>query len=70
MIDSPANCMAHAATARFAAEGPMLENVRDKHLASAAAWEGLAAILADRPSERRSLSMPATPDWENQGEGD
>ncbi|WEK46873.1 MAG: hypothetical protein P0Y56_00890 [Candidatus Andeanibacterium colombiense] len=49
MIDSADNCLTHAATARIAAEGPMLENVRRKHLASAKAWEELAAILKSRP---------------------
>lgn len=49
MIDSPANCLNHAAKARSAAEGPMLENVRNKHLASAKAWEDLAAILLGKP---------------------
>jgi hypothetical protein len=52
MIDSPNNCLAHAATARSAAEGPMLDNVRNKHLASAKAWENLAAILLAKPGEK------------------
>lgn len=55
MIDSPANCIAHAATARSAAEGPMLENVRNKHLASAKAWEELAIILQGKPGRPEAL---------------
>lgn len=57
MIDSPDNCFAHAATARTAAEGPMLENVRSKHIASAVAWEKLAAILLSKP-ERVPAASP------------
>jgi hypothetical protein len=50
MIDTPQNCYRQAATSRSAAEGPMLEHVRRKHLASAAAWESLATILLARPA--------------------
>lgn len=45
MIDTPQNCLDQALAARTAAEGPMLENARHKHLVSAAAWENLARVL-------------------------
>jgi len=48
MIDTPENCFRQATVSRSAAEGPMLDNVRRKHLASAAAWEGLGTILLAR----------------------
>lgn len=48
MIDTPENCFRQATVSRSAAEGPMLDNVRRKHLASAAAWESLATILLGR----------------------
>lgn len=35
---------AHAARARSSAAGEQLENVRRKHLTSAAAWEHLASV--------------------------
>lgn len=57
MIDTPENCFRQATVSRSAAEGPMLDNVRRKHLASAAAWESLAAILLGR--QRTGDAQPA-----------
>lgn len=50
MIDTPQNCTDRASMSRAVADGPMLENVRRKRLASAAAWEGLARILTRKPT--------------------
>ena len=71
MIDSPENCFVHAATARLAAEGPMLENVRSKHIASAVAWEKLASILLGRAAERDTRhQLQPSENWDDLGESD
>lgn len=48
MIDTLQNYLDRASTSRSAAEGSLLDNVRRKHLASAAAWEGLARMLGKK----------------------
>lgn len=58
MIDTPENCLARALVSRTAAEGPMLENARNRHLTSAAAWEGLAHLLKDVARERQLRPAP------------
>lgn len=63
MIDTPQDCFRHAATSRSAAQGPMLENVRRKHLASAVAWENLAAILLGRRGDRHTLRLSKLPEF-------
>lgn len=52
MIDTPQNCFRQAASSRSAAQGPMLDNVRQKHLAAAAAWESLGTVLLGRARNR------------------
>lgn len=58
MINTPENCRSRAATARAASQGPMLENVRRKHLLSAAAWESLARVLAAKNADATILPLP------------
>lgn len=45
MIDTPNNCRVQAAFCRAQAANASLANVRSHHLASAEAWERLAAAL-------------------------
>jgi len=59
MAELTEDYLARAAEARAAASLEVLANVRDKHLTSAATWEGLAqsklkidALRAGRASER------------------
>jgi hypothetical protein len=61
MIDTPQNCLDRALASRTAAEGPMLENARSKHLASAAAWESLASLLQGAARARQVPVAPARP---------
>ena len=56
MIDTPQNCFNQAEISRSAAQGPMLDNVRNKHLASAAAWDSLGAILLGRARDRGTFA--------------
>ena len=58
MIDTPENCLARALVSRTAAEGPMVENARNRHLASAAAWESLARLLKGAARERQLRPAP------------
>ena len=69
MIDTPQDCFRHAAASRSAAQGPMLENVRRKHLASAAAWENLAAILLGRRGDRHMLRLSKLPEFASNSDG-
>jgi hypothetical protein len=69
MIDTPQNCFRHAAASRSAAQGPMLENVRRKHLASATAWETLAAILVGRRGDRHMLRLSKLPEFTPDSDG-
>ena len=62
MSDNPKDCFEHAEVSRRAAQGPMLESVRLKHLKSADAWEGLARILLSRPGDRHQLPLSKLPD--------
>lgn len=62
MADLTEDYLARAAEARAAASLEVLANVRDKHLTSAATWDGLArsrlkidALRALRASERPAL---------------
>lgn len=57
MIDSPEKCLASAAASRLAAEGPMLENIRAKHLKSAVAWESLAQTLTGEAKANKTISL-------------
>ena len=62
MSDNPQDCFEHATASRRAAQGPMLESVRLKHLISADAWEGLGRILLGRPGDRHALPLLKLPD--------
>lgn len=62
MIDTPQNCFVRAAASRQEAEGPMLASVRNKHLASAAAWESLARILLGKTGDRHALPLSKLPE--------
>jgi hypothetical protein len=48
IADTPAICLARAAASRTQAEDATLENVREKLLLSAAAWDDLAGTLLGR----------------------
>lgn len=53
MADTLADCLARANAARDAANAAPLENVRERHLASAKVWEEIAARV-QRTAEIRA----------------
>ena len=61
MIDTPQNCTDRGNISRTDADGPMLENVRRKHLASAAAWDGLARVLTRKPAGLTAAELREDP---------
>jgi len=69
MADANEDYAAMAAASRIAASAEVLENVRRKHLASAATWDGLAhmksrigALRSQQNGERSAgpLAKPST----------
>ena len=61
MKEFPADYLRFAAAARLEAANVVLENVRQKHLTSAATWEGLAHTFgkAAELQAKRAIERPA-----------
>ena len=61
-IDQPGSQRAYLALAaedHAAASAEVLENVRRKHLTSAATWEGLAILAGRTAADREARATPA-----------
>jgi hypothetical protein len=52
------DCLAMAAEARAQASREPLENARQKHLTSAATWEGLARLASKMADAKRRVEPP------------